>query len=210
MLQLILLSAAISLVAAFPTTTTPPTYGTPTKSPCPSICADYVNSCGMPYGGCFPDPKCTGGTAWPTFSPPPCPTTSSCTSSAPACTQSICYDYVNECGQMYGGCLLAPKCGGPKSPTFSKPPCTVKPTYTTAPTPKPKCTQKICYDMVNECGMKYGGCILTPECGGPKKPDFPKPVCPVTEGKVYNKTVTKTVTKTEVAKEKCECTAKGY
>ncbi|KAK3309952.1 uncharacterized protein B0T15DRAFT_19389 [Chaetomium strumarium] len=35
-----------------------------------SVCWDGINECGMWYGGCFPDCK-----PWPTFTPPPCPTT---------------------------------------------------------------------------------------------------------------------------------------
>ncbi|TGZ77151.1 hypothetical protein EX30DRAFT_398743 [Ascodesmis nigricans] len=50
-------------------------------------------------------------------------TTASSPSSTATCTHTVCYDYVNECGQMYGGCVLAPHCGGPVKPTFSRPAC---------------------------------------------------------------------------------------
>jgi hypothetical protein len=65
-----LLLFAAGLAAALPEPDTP--KPSPTTS-CPTICADYMNSCSMMYGGCFPDPKCTGGSVWPTFTPPPCP-----------------------------------------------------------------------------------------------------------------------------------------
>lgn len=51
------------------------------------------------------DPKCTGGTAWPTPSIPPCPTLSSTsTPASTTCTRTICVDKVSPCGQKYGGC----------------------------------------------------------------------------------------------------------
>ncbi|KAI5815787.1 hypothetical protein BZA77DRAFT_315105 [Pyronema omphalodes] len=103
----------------------PPMSGTPTRpeSECQTICADFLNECGYMYGGCFPDPRCTGGTAWPTFTPPPCPTTTS--KPTPTCTVSLCIDNIDECGQMWGGCTLAPQCGGPKSPSFTRPSCSL-------------------------------------------------------------------------------------
>ena len=126
------------------------------KTTCNTICADFINDCGKMFGGCFPDPTCTGGTAWPTFTPPPCTATTPDHKPTPkppgkespkkgpkkmdpkkadpkkmepkgACTETICYDFVNECSKMYGGCTLAPKCGGPMTPTFSKPPCPTPP-----------------------------------------------------------------------------------
>ncbi|EGX90829.1 hypothetical protein CCM_07249 [Cordyceps militaris CM01] len=104
----------------------PPT-STPTPDNCSTrtICLDYVNECGIWYGGCVPDCK-----PWPTFSKPPCPSTTSVTvtTTAPPTTstsvddchtRTVCIDYVNECGMMYGGCV--PDCK--PWPTFSKPPC---------------------------------------------------------------------------------------
>lgn len=55
------------------------------------------------------DPACTGGTKWPTFTKPPCNSTTTTkpttTSASTTCKGTICADYINECGQMYGGCL---------------------------------------------------------------------------------------------------------
>ncbi|KAK3336554.1 hypothetical protein B0T19DRAFT_42744 [Cercophora scortea] len=54
-----------------PTTVAPPTTS---DSGCPGagsgmlVCADWINACGMMYGGCFKDCK-----PWPTFVAPPCP-----------------------------------------------------------------------------------------------------------------------------------------
>ncbi|PWW75897.1 hypothetical protein C7212DRAFT_280443 [Tuber magnatum] len=168
----------------WPTFTKPPCNSTTTTSASTTctrvICADYINECGQMYGGCFPDPACTGGTAWPTFSKPPCPTTS--------CSHSICYDGIDKCGQFYGGCTLAPECGGPKTPTFSRPPCppTTVPTSNTT-TASPTCTVSICVDGIDACGQGWGGCFLAPECGG-KEPSWTKPPCTKT-------TATPTVTK---------------
>ncbi|KAF7540171.1 hypothetical protein G7054_g1589 [Neopestalotiopsis clavispora] len=111
-----------------------------------SVCADYINECGIWYGGCFAD--CT---PWPTFSKPPCPNTTS-TSNLPVFVtttetllppsvvttfttntddtfptptssdchdQTICADYINDCGQLYGGCFSA--CT--PWPVFTPPPC---------------------------------------------------------------------------------------
>ena len=140
------------------------------SEPCPTICADYINECGAMYGGCFPDPKCTGGTAWPTFTPPPCTTTTS-TSSEPCPT--ICADYINECGAMYGGCFPDPKCtGGTAWPTFTPPPCTTTTSTSSEPCPT------ICADYINECGAMYGGCFPDPKCtGGTAWPTFTPPPC---------------------------------
>lgn len=95
-----------------------------------TVCADYINDCGVWYGGCFPD--CT---PWPTFTAPPCPSSSMSagvlTTTTPAypttslpeetdChTETVCEDFVNDCGQMYGGCFSA--CT--PWPTFTAPPC---------------------------------------------------------------------------------------
>ncbi|KAI5851733.1 hypothetical protein DFP73DRAFT_167314 [Morchella snyderi] len=148
---------------------TPAPYGCPSSSStsaCPSICADYINECGMMYGGCFSDPKCTGGTAWPTFSKPPCPTASPTSSVCP----TICADYINDCGQMYGGCFPDPQCtGGTAFPSFSKPPCpttttTPPPTITTVPGSTTTCSTFICSDFINSCGRIEGVCLLDPYC----------------------------------------------
>ncbi|KAG0123561.1 hypothetical protein HOY82DRAFT_673910 [Tuber indicum] len=168
----------------WPTFTKPPCNSTTTTTTSASttckraICADYINECGQMYGGCFLDPVCTGGTAWPTFSKPPCPTTK--------CSHSICYDGIDKCGQFYGGCTLAPECGGPKTPTFSRPPCPPT-TVTSTTTASSTCTVSLCVDGIDACGQGWGGCFLAPECGG-KEPSWTKPPCTKT-------TVTPTVTK---------------
>ncbi|GAB1728069.1 hypothetical protein NU195Hw_g5808t1 [Hortaea werneckii] len=46
--------------------------GTSTTSCESTVCADYINSCGLRYGGCYA--ACSGFTK-PSFTPPPCPTT---------------------------------------------------------------------------------------------------------------------------------------
>ncbi|KAF3346187.1 hypothetical protein VD0002_g6416 [Verticillium dahliae] len=104
-----------------------PTPTAPQSDDCStrSVCADYVNECGIWYGGCFAD--CT---PWPTFTKPPCPP------GPPGpvppvdddeegdhddedCERTICVDKVNECGIKYGGCYrdCAPY------PTFEPPAC---------------------------------------------------------------------------------------
>ncbi|ETS80022.1 hypothetical protein PFICI_07551 [Pestalotiopsis fici W106-1] len=105
-----------------------------------TVCADYINECGIWYGGCFAD--CT---PWPTFSKPPCPSNTSTSSNFPVLVtttttlppsvivtdtpttptstdchdQTICADYINSCGQTYGGCFSA--CT--PWPVFTPPPC---------------------------------------------------------------------------------------
>ncbi|EME76867.1 uncharacterized protein MYCFIDRAFT_83965 [Pseudocercospora fijiensis CIRAD86] len=105
-----------------------------TSSSC-TICADYVNDCGIEYGGCF---EACSGEPWPSFTPPPCPTNSTTTpssigypdtstvttsntastiTSAPVylspygsnstCDKVICVDYINTCDIKYGGCFPA-------------------------------------------------------------------------------------------------------
>ncbi|RPA93533.1 hypothetical protein L873DRAFT_53118 [Choiromyces venosus 120613-1] len=138
-----------------PPTTTAALKPRTTTSCDSTICADFVNECGLKYGGCFLDPKCTGGTAWPTFSKPPCPTTSRTTSTrkpVKTCSQSICADYVNECGRKYGGRFLGPKCtSGTAWPKFPKPPCPTTITTTECST--------ICAEYINECGQQFGQCL---------------------------------------------------
>ncbi|KAF8421851.1 hypothetical protein EV426DRAFT_608192 [Tirmania nivea] len=127
------------------------------------------------YGGCFLAPEC-GGT-WPTFTSPPCnltitPTPTETEYPISTCDISICADYINECGQMYGGCFLAPECGG-AWPTFTPPPCTTA-----------TCTYSICADYQNSCGIPYGGCFLAPQCGG-EWPTFTTPPCPTEPAVTY-------------------------
>ncbi|KAM0332187.1 hypothetical protein ACHAQA_002462 [Verticillium albo-atrum] len=111
-----------------PTVTKMPIYAdTPTLTyteaeDCSSrtVCADYVNECGVWYGGCFSD--CL---PWPTFAPPPCPSNYQLPSDGldkEDCSRTICVDKVNDCGKKYGGCY--PDCS--PYPTFTPPPCPSK------------------------------------------------------------------------------------
>ncbi|KAK9781175.1 hypothetical protein SCAR479_04996 [Seiridium cardinale] len=148
-----------------------------------TVCADYINDCGVWYD-CSP---------WPTFTAPPCTTSSSyviTTIAPPIATitedpttdchsQTICTDMINECGQTYGGCFSA--CT--PWPTFTPPPCTT--TTTTAPittiTPAASTATTICVDYLKTCTegsttavLTYGGCYAA---GGPT-PTFSTPSCP--------------------------------
>jgi hypothetical protein len=128
-----------------PSTTDSPSNTTPppeTTSCFLTLCVDNMNSCSQMYGGCFPacgnyttpsftDPGCPSttrtSTASCTLKPPSTPTTISCTSgmvtspSSTSCTQTVCADYINSCGLMYGGCF--PYCEGYTMPSFSVPDC---------------------------------------------------------------------------------------
>ncbi|KAF3182758.1 hypothetical protein TWF225_003228 [Orbilia oligospora] len=158
------------------TTRVTPTPRPTTTSSCTiTICADYINSCSMGYGGCYP--ACPG-LPTPTFTPPPCPTTTkkpTKTTSKKPC-QTICVDAVNECGIKYGGCY----CSEEPFP-YTKPPC---PSKTTAkPTPTPAGPRKCgglqglqckkgetCIDdPKSPCGIAVdclGICIVEQFCGG--------------------------------------------
>ncbi|KAF9732302.1 hypothetical protein PMIN06_011446 [Paraphaeosphaeria minitans] len=126
--MLVLISFATVLApiaaAAGPTNTVAPILAItplPPKPTCTqSICADYINSCGRWYGGCYA--ACPGYTA-PTFTDPGCPTTSRAVSvrTSTSCAITICADYINSCGLMYGGCF--PACPGYTTPSFSDPGC---------------------------------------------------------------------------------------
>lgn len=58
------------------------------------------------------------------------------------------------------GDRLAPECGGPKTPTFSRPPCSKTTTgYSNeTTTATASCTVSICVDGIDECGQGWGGC----------------------------------------------------
>ncbi|KAK4132403.1 hypothetical protein BT67DRAFT_88680 [Trichocladium antarcticum] len=139
-----------------------------------TICWDGINECGQMYGGCYKDCK-----PWPTFTPPPCTQTSSVTTvstSTSSCTNtvSVCWDGINECGQMYGGCF--PDCQ--PWPTFTPPPCSSSATITSVPTggPSSSCDgsgKSVCWDGMNDCGVPYGGCF--PDCK--PWPTFTAPPC---------------------------------
>lgn len=150
----------------------------PTTTSCDiTICADYINSCGLGYGGCYP--ACPG-LPTPTFTPPPCPTTKkpTKTTTKKPC-QTICVDAVNECGIKYGGCY----CREDPFP-YPKPPCpTTTKTTTARPTPTSTGPRKCggllglqcnkgetCIDdPKSPCGIAVdclGICIVEQFCGG--------------------------------------------
>lgn len=160
-----------------PTPTPPTVYPTATSTCDISLCVDNINSCGQMFGGCFLIPEC-GGTV-PTFVPPPCPTTTTAiditTTTGTACDFTICVDSINTCGQMFGGCYLAPECGG-TVPRWTTPPCGSQTPYPPTPTPYDPSTSlpsfcsktsTICTDRFNPCTpQNIGTCFLNPECGG--------------------------------------------
>ncbi|KAK7180419.1 hypothetical protein DPSP01_001806 [Paraphaeosphaeria sporulosa] len=121
-------SASIA-AAASPTNTVAPLFAITPTPPSPtctlSICADYINSCGRWYGGCYA--ACPGYTT-PSFTDPGCPTTSRAVSATPTtCTTTLCADYINNCGLMYGGCF--PACSGYTIPSFADPGCPTSTPY---------------------------------------------------------------------------------
>ncbi|KAK6337175.1 hypothetical protein TWF718_009958 [Orbilia javanica] len=126
-----------------PVTTTsyvPTTTSKTTTTSCPTLCIDYVNTCGGLWGTCVP--RCPGSTL-PTFTPPPCnsPTTPppTTTTTPPVTTftttsscPTLCMDYLNSCGYLWGTCF--PRCAGQTIPAITPPACS---TRTTAVTPLP-------------------------------------------------------------------------
>jgi hypothetical protein len=199
--------ALAAIGSADPSVTSPPAYSSSACSA--TVCADFVNSCGQTYGGCYP--ACDGFTT-PSFTDPGCPsTTKSPTNTTPppessSCFLTLCVDNINSCGQMYGGCF--PACGNYTTPSFADPGCpsttrtsttsctsSVKPPSTpittsctvgmvtspskpstTSPPSSTTCTQTVCADYINSCGMMYGGCF--PYCEGSTFPTFSAPACP--------------------------------
>jgi hypothetical protein len=95
------------------------------------VCDDYMNSCGLRYGGCYR--RCSGYTR-PSFSAPVCPVPTAAPGSgfarstitlAPgglaSCT-STCDVRTDACGYLYGpGCYTS--CPGDAVPAFSTPVC---------------------------------------------------------------------------------------
>lgn len=160
-----------------PTTTQIVTSIVPVETTVPTLCVDYVNECGIMYGGCFAS---TSGMPWPSFSNPGCPTTvtnSPTITSLPTTTDfittavpTICVDTVNSCGQTYGGCFPStfpfPTFADPGCPTITTTVQTEIPVYTGVPT--------ICEDHVNACGRTYGGCYASTS----PAPVFTDPGCP--------------------------------
>ncbi|KAK8101490.1 uncharacterized protein PG998_007095 [Apiospora kogelbergensis] len=104
-------------------------------------------------------------------------------------TKTVCADYVNECGQMYGGCFSA--CT--PWPSFKAPPCTLNTISTTTAAPAPITSapaaaaaatelpcggSRLCVDHVRTCGttavLTFGGCY--PACS--PSPIYTAPPCP--------------------------------
>ena len=135
---------------------------------------------GMMYGDCFP--YCPGQ-AWPTtFTPPPCPSTSSKPTSS-VCETTICADYIASCpgGDIgYGTCY--PACPGYPTPTPTPPPC---PSSLTSSKPTTSsCDITICADYIQSCpggDIGYGTCY--PACSGYPTPTPTPPPCPSTSSK---------------------------
>ncbi|KAF3132931.1 hypothetical protein TWF703_007069 [Orbilia oligospora] len=137
---------------------------TTTKS-CPIRCIDFPNTvCGGTWQTCIP--SCTGDSI-PTFTPPPCMTTTSTTSCPLLCVDNFS---TNSCGIAGGTCF--PHCPGQPITIPPLPPCPS--TTTTAPrTTTSKCPT-VCLDfMTNSCGGLWGTCVQ--HCPG--KP-FPSPTPP--------------------------------
>nr|OQO21278.1 hypothetical protein B0A51_13130 [Rachicladosporium sp. CCFEE 5018] len=162
------------------TTTSPTTTTTSTTTPLPSRA--YAQCGGQGYNGpttCPPGYPCqrendyfsnclpvttTSSISSITTTPPPT-TTSSSLSTTKSCASTVCQDFINSCGQTYGGCY--PYCSGFTRPTFTPPPCTTTtrppPTTTKPPATSPpstsattKCTQTLCEDFINSCGRIPG------------------------------------------------------
>ena len=163
-------------------TTKPPVTTTVTPAPTPTrtVCVDYINKCGQTYGGCFPSTS-----PFPTFTGPSCsletttPTvttiiTRSSTTTAHTATPTICVDYINKCGQTYGGCFPSTS----PFPTFTAPSCSLDTVTTSTITPKPTtvtgAVPTVCVDSVNSCGRTYGGCFPSTR----PFPTFSDPGCP--------------------------------
>jgi hypothetical protein len=207
--------ALAASVSADPSITSPAIYSSSVTSPpilsssvCSlTVCADYINSCGQTYGGCYE--TCDGFTT-PSFTDPGCPsTTDSPSNTTPppetsSCFLTLCVDNMNSCSQMYGGCF--PACGNYTTPSFTDPGCpsttrtsaasctlkphststttsstsgmvtSSKPLTTSTPSSSTSCTQTVCADYINSCGLMYGGCF--PYCSGYTMPSFSVPDCP--------------------------------
>ena len=212
-----------------PSNTTPPPETTScfltlcidNMNSCSQMYGGCFPACGNYTTPSFADPGCPSTTRTSTTSTTSCtssivkspstPTTTSCTAgmvtsttsttSSTSCTQTVCADYINSCGLMYGGCF--PACGNYTTPSFADPGCPsttqtsttsctssiVKSpstptttsctagmvTSTTSTTSSTSCTQTVCADY-NSCGLMYGGCF--PYCEGYTIPSFSVPDCP--------------------------------
>ncbi|KAB5563602.1 hypothetical protein GE09DRAFT_788638 [Coniochaeta sp. 2T2.1] len=161
-------SCSLEITPAAMTTVAPPAVT-------PTICVDYVNKCGQMYGGCFastrPFPTFTGPSCSLETTPPPVVTTVAPPSTT--VTPTICVDYVNKCGQTYGGCFASTR----PFPTFTGPSCsleTTPPPVTTVAPPVTTAVPTICVDTINACGKTYGGCFASTS----PFPTFTDPGCP--------------------------------
>ncbi|KAF2769611.1 hypothetical protein EJ03DRAFT_246528, partial [Teratosphaeria nubilosa] len=104
------------------------------------------------------------------------------TTSSP-CASIQCLDFLNPCGQMYGGCF--PACGNSyTTPAFSDPGCPATTTTAAAATEAriaaalaatSTCDSTACVDKINDCGVRYGACYA--DCEGYATPTFTAPVC---------------------------------
>ncbi|KAK6343692.1 hypothetical protein TWF730_011282 [Orbilia blumenaviensis] len=176
---------AVTGLAQTPVQTTPRA-----TTSCPVICYDYVNACGQGYGGCVP--RCPGD-PMPTFASPSCSkttvgpvttsfvttTTTKSTTTTTSCP-TLCIDYINTCGGMWGTCVA--RCPGAVLPTFTPPPCsprttpsptTTTPIITTFATTSSCLT--MCRDIRNSCGSLWGTCF--PRCPGQTIPAITPPDC---------------------------------
>ncbi|OIW35307.1 hypothetical protein CONLIGDRAFT_627368 [Coniochaeta ligniaria NRRL 30616] len=152
------------------------TVTVPASTTARTICVDYINKCGQMYGGCF-----ASTSPWPTFTAPSCSletttTTPPLTTVMPTTTAvpTICVDYINKCGQTYGGCFPSTT----PFPTFTGPSCSLETTTTAHPvttsTPLTTTVPTICVDSINSCGKTYGGCFASTR----PFPTFSDPGCP--------------------------------
>ncbi|TKA71701.1 hypothetical protein B0A55_07143 [Friedmanniomyces simplex] len=91
-----------------------------------SACVEYINTCGLEFGGCY---AACSSFAIPTYTDPGCPVTADRLAAISTCTITSCIDYINDCGIRYGGCYEA--CTGYTTPTYTVPAC---PTTTLTPT----------------------------------------------------------------------------
>ncbi|KAF3097175.1 hypothetical protein TWF569_002947 [Orbilia oligospora] len=195
--------AAVYAVTGYAQTPVYTTTLRTTTSSCPVICYDYVNACGQGYGGCVP--RCPGD-PMPTFIAPSCsktttgpitttsfvPTTTKSTTSTTSCP-TLCIDYINTCGGMWGTCV--PRCPGSTLPTFTPPPCKSPTTPAITTTPPPTTTPRLtttsttscptlCVDQLNSCGSWWGTCI--PRCPGQTMTAVTPPPCTGTRTTIVN------------------------
>ncbi|KAK1981288.1 hypothetical protein LZ30DRAFT_750156 [Colletotrichum cereale] len=111
--RLLTVLGLVGIVAASPQIQVPPSDA----AQCPqSVCVEGINTaCSKRWGGCYdrckPDmrptmPPCESTLSQEPQSPttkPPSPPTAEPTSSENCSTRSVCRDFINDCGQMYGG-----------------------------------------------------------------------------------------------------------